>query len=223
MLETRVDNQKPRCEQAGCMHQAPRPPKRRRAKRTPGGPPLRGGALPPVRSFRNRGVRRKAPPPPAPLRHPPTHPPTLCAPMYLPCFVLPPPLGAPRAPCAAEFLEPAMSEVVPELMLGLWALLKPNNPLSSKVSGAREGGCRVGWWHLPAVELLAMAQNPGQPRSRACRAQPCAYPPSRPAPPAPHKQGGAEHRRRCTAGLMMPMQKGSASTSPFGIPPHPPL
>lgn len=33
-----------------------------------------------------------------------------------------------------EFLEPAMSEVIADLMHGLWALLKYNNPLATKVS-----------------------------------------------------------------------------------------
>lgn len=32
-----------------------------------------------------------------------------------------------------EFLEPAMSEVISDLMHGLWALLKYNNPLATKV------------------------------------------------------------------------------------------
>ena len=41
-----------------------------------------------------------------------------------------------------EFLEPAMSDVIADLMHGLWALLKFNNPLATKVRALPTGWVR---------------------------------------------------------------------------------
>jgi transformation/transcription domain-associated protein len=38
-----------------------------------------------------------------------------------------------------DFLEPAVADVVGDLMPALWAMLKPGHPLSTKVGA----GCRV--------------------------------------------------------------------------------
>ena len=49
-----------------------------------------------------------------------------------------------------EFLEPAMSEVISDLMHGLWALLKYNNPLATKVRQGRGARPRPAWTPAPA-------------------------------------------------------------------------